>query len=319
MIVSRLLNSWWLRLVVTVAILLYLSREIDMAVATRAVLRVDKGYLLLVLVLVAIDRGVMILRWMLLLRASESGVRVRDAARIFLVASFVGSFLPAGVGGDMARAYGLSRVTADRSEALASVAIDRVLGVVALLSMGAIGLLAGPAELRDWRLTALITVLLAASVAVFWADWLVATFLPTFWRQHHLSLRALRVAGALSRYRSRSGVVLHVLSWSLSVQLLRVVQAYFLGLGLHLTVPFRYYLVFMPIGLLMLLLPISVSGFGLPQGVIVWLMRPLGVAEEQSFALSTLIILTGLAGNMPGVLLWLRSRRPRQHENAVKS
>jgi hypothetical protein len=59
----------------------------------------------------------------------------------------------------------------------------------------------------------------------------------------------------------------------------------------------------------MLLLPISVSGFGLPQGVIVWLMRPLGVAEEQSFALSTLIILTGLAGNLPGVFLWLRSRR----------
>ena len=58
--------------------------------------------------------------------------------------------------------------------------------------------------------------------------------------------------------------------------------------------------VFMPIGLLMLLLPISVSGFGLPQGVIVWLLRPVGVADEQSFALSTLIVLTGLAGNLPG-------------------
>jgi hypothetical protein len=307
-IVSRILNSWWLRLIITVAILVYLSRDIDMAAATRAVLRVDKVYLAFVLFLVACDRAVMILRWVLLLRASDSPVRVRDAARIFLVSSFVGSFLPAGVGGDMARAYGLSRVTSDRSEAVASVAIDRVLGVVALLSMGVVGLLAGPSELLDWRLTALMALLLAASVAIFWADRLVETFVPALWRGHHLSQRVSKVAGALSRYRSRPSVVLHVLTWSVSVQFLRVVQAYFLGLGLNLLVPFRYYLVFMPIGLLMLLLPISVSGFGLPQGVIVWLMRPLGVAEEQSFALSTLIILTGLAGNMPGVVLWLRRR-----------
>ena len=36
-----------------------------------------------------------------------------------------------------------------------------------------------------------------------------------------------------------------------------------------MTVPFTYFLLFMPLGLLMLLLPISISGFGLPQGVIV--------------------------------------------------
>jgi glycosyltransferase 2 family protein len=101
----------------------------------------------------------------------------------------------------------------------------------------------------------------------------------------------------------------HVMVWSVTVQLLRIVQAYLLGLGLGIAVPFRYYLVFMPVGLLMLLLPISISGFGLPQGVIVWLLRPMGVADEQSFALSTLIVLTGLAGNLPGLWLWLRERR----------
>ena len=94
--------------------------------------------------------------------------------------------------------------------------------------------------------------------------------------------------------------------WSLAVQMLRILQAYLLGLGLGISVPFRFYLLFMPIGLLMLLLPISVSGFGLPQGVIVWLLRPMGVPDEQSFALSTLIVLTGLAGNLPGLVLWMR-------------
>jgi hypothetical protein len=77
-----------------------------------------------------------------------------------------------------------------------------------------------------------------------------------------------------------------------------------------MTVPFTYFLLFMPLALLLLLLPISISGFGLPQGGIVWMLQPIGVPESQAFALSTLIVLTGLAGNLPGLFLWLRARNP---------
>jgi hypothetical protein len=65
----------------------------------------------------------------------------------------------------------------------------------------------------------------------------------------------------------------------------------------------------MPLALLLLLLPISISGFGLPQGGIVWMLQPMGVPEPQALALSTLIVLTGLAGNIPGLFLWLRDRK----------
>jgi hypothetical protein len=58
----------------------------------------------------------------------------------------------------------------------------------------------------------------------------------------------------------------------------------------------------------MLLLPISVSGFGLPQGAIVWMLRPQGVPDPQSFALSILIVLSGLVGNLPGVWLYVRAK-----------
>jgi hypothetical protein len=97
--------------------------------------------------------------------------------------------------------------------------------------------------------------------------------------------------------------------WSIVVQVLRITQAYYLGVGLGMSVPYSYFLLFMPLGLFMLLLPISISGFGVPQGVMVWLLRPMGVPAAQSFALTTLIVLTGLAGNLPGLLLWLRQKR----------
>lgn len=299
----------------SVAILGYLASEIDMRTAGLAVLRINPTYLALVLFLVACDRAVMILRWVLLLRASHVAIGAGEAARIFLISSFVGSFLPAGVGGDVARAYGLSRATSNTSEALASVAIDRVLGVVALIVMGLLGLMATATTLTDWRIAVSILLLLTGCVALLWADRLVRALMPQSLDDGRIGRRLRGVGDALSRYRSRPAALTQVLAWSIGVQLLRIVQAYFLGVGLGIAVPFRYYLVFMPVGLLMLLLPISVSGFGLPQAIIVWLMRPLGVADEHSLALSTLIVLTGLAGNLPGLLLWLRRGGPRRHRD----
>jgi hypothetical protein len=189
------------------------------------------------------------------------------------------------------------------------VAVDRVLGILSLLAMGAVGLMLTAATLGDWRVAVAVALLASASAALFWADCLARTLLPARWQATRLGERVAGLAAALSRYRRRPAALVHVFVWSLIVQLLRIVQAYFLGSGLGLAVPFRHYLVFMPVGLLMLLLPVSVSGFGLPQGVIVWLMRPLGTPDEQSFALSTLIVLTGLAGNLPGLLLWMRASK----------
>lgn len=305
------LRSFSVRAGLTVVILLYLLRQVDGGAALRAMLQADPLALAVVGALVLADRAVMIWRWILLLRASGTAIATGTAARIFLVSSFVGSFLPAGVGGDAARAYALAQRTSQRGAAVASVAIDRILGVVAIALMGAIGVAAYAGRHADPRVqivaVATAALVLVASLATVWADrWI--RWLPAAWHARTPVRLPLRLADAVAVYRDTPRTLAIVFGLSILVQLLRILQAYGLGLGLGLTVPFSYYLVFMPIGLLMLLLPISVSGFGLPQGVMVWLLRPLGVPDELSLALSTLIVLSGLFGNLPGAWLYLRRR-----------
>ncbi len=299
-----------LRLAITAAILAYLATRIDMGEAARATAAIGLPHLILVLVMVAIDRAVMILRWVLLLRASGNPISTGDATRLFLISSFVGSFLPAGVGADAARAYGLTRENTAASEALASVAVDRLLGIVSLVLMAIIGVIAwAPQGRTDWRVAAAIVAALAACIAVFWANEWMRWLIPGHRHGGFITRRVLRLTDAVGRYRDHRGVLVHVLVWSIVVQVLRITQAYILGMGLGMAVPFTYFLLFMPLALLLLLLPISISGFGLPQGGIVWMLQPMGVPEAQALALSTLIILTGLAGNIPGLFLWLRARK----------
>ncbi len=208
-----------------------------------------------------------------------------------------------------ARTYGLTPYTRG-SEALASVAVDRLLGVFSLVAMSLAGLVAwAPAQGGDWRVAAAAGVLTAAGISVFWADRIVRWLLPTRHHEGPVARVLLRTSDAVSRYRNRRGALVHVMAWSILVQFLRITQTWILALGLGLTVPFAYLLLVMPVGLLMLLVPISVSGFGLPQGVMVWLLRPAGVPDPLSFALSTLIILLGLPANLPGLALWLSARK----------
>jgi len=309
-VIRNLSRATWFRVAVSVAILAYLVLTIDVGAAVRAVLGISGWHLAAALALVLLDRFLMILRWTLLLRGTGTAIRFKSAAWIFLVSSFVGSVMPAGIGGDAARAWTLARRTADGGGAIASVAVDRLLGVTAVVLLGAIG---AAAWLRHdtqasglWILF-IVGLALAGGVAALWSDRIYERIVPRRWRTGWMASIG-RLAQAVGLYRTAPRTLMTVLTLSVAVQVSRVLQAAILAAGLGLEVPLGYFFVFMPAGLLLLQLPISVGGFGAPQGVIVWLLERRGVPEPAAFALSTLIVLMGIAGTLPGAWLFFRDR-----------
>jgi uncharacterized protein (TIRG00374 family) len=308
---AKLTGSLWVRLVLTVVILAILAFRIDLRESASAILRIQPAAVVAVIALLAVDRAMMVWRWIILLRARGAAVSARSATWIYLVSSFVGGFLPAGVGADVARAYALSQRTARGSEAIASVAVDRLLGLLSIVAMGMVGMLVAGRQISGaprFLLPTVAIAVLSGSVAVLWADRLVGVLVSG--TTSGFASRLMRLAGAVGQYRGHRAALAGVALLSVAVQVLRILQAYLLGRGIGIETPFTYYLLFMPIGLIALLLPISISGIGAPQGIIVWLLKPAGVPEPEALALSTLIVLSGIAANLPGVWLYLRQPAP---------
>jgi uncharacterized protein (TIRG00374 family) len=75
----------------------------------------------------------MALRWQMLLAAKGLPVPLGWLVRTYFVALFAGQFLPAAIGGDAVRVVELGRRTGDAPEAVASVLIDRLVGLVSLV------------------------------------------------------------------------------------------------------------------------------------------------------------------------------------------
>lgn len=272
------------------ALFLYYSNPREVAAALA---RVDWRWVMAAVLLVFADRALMAWRWIALL-APVSATRppLGTVLRIFFVSTFLGTFLPGSIGGDAVRAWSLARVGVGGHESMASVVMDRLLGVVAVFLMCGVGLALAPQMLGErivWIGLAATATGCAAALALAFNARIAARY---------------RLFAALNTYRGHRGGLVAVLAASVLVQVIRVLQAWLLGLSLGIGAPLTAYFAFIPIILLVMLLPITFNGIGTSQAAFVWAFRYAGVADEAAFALSVLFVALGIVGNVPGALLY---------------
>ena len=265
--------------------------------------------------LVLFDRALMAYRWVVLLCTVDPALRPSLGAllRIFFVSTFVGTFLPASVGGDAVRAFSLAKLNVRGGDAVASVFMDRILGVASLLLMALIGL----SLVREAAANAPILSALAAAGGLCVLT-LLLIFSPRSARVaagyiERLPFATARAAGhrvleSIRKYSAYPRQLVNVLVCSMAVQVLRIVQGYYLGRGLGIDAPLTIYFAFIPIILLLMLLPVTFNGIGTSQAAFVWFFAQAGVDAATAFALSVLFVALGIIGNLPGGILYAFGR-----------
>jgi hypothetical protein len=309
------------RTLIAIALTAVVLWQADPAAVLRATARTDLAWIGLAVGLVVIDRALMAYRWTVLVRVLEPPERLPLASilRVFFLSTFTGTLLPTSVGTDAIRAYGLTRARASGATSIASVLMDRFLGVLSLLIVTVAGLPLAGDLLRQTSIIIAIVVTVTACALGFGAVYSEG-FAPTaarLWARVPAAPGRRTVdelAEALRTYARHHAAVVNVLAGSITVQILRIAQAYALGRALGLALPLTPYFAFLPIILLVMLLPISINGLGTSQVAFVALFGRAGVAAEQAVALSLLFLALGVLGNVPGALLYATSDGRRRQE-----
>lgn len=311
---TRRAGSHIVRVAVAAGLTAYLLWRSQPSDVLRAVASANPAWILAAVALVLADRALMAYRWIALLCIVDPEQRppLGRLLKVFFVSTFVGTFLPASIGGDAVRAYSISRDEVSGADAVASVFMDRMLGVAALLVMGVPGLFfardlaANRAVIAGLAATGAVS--LATIVMIFserfgvWSARLIgAVPAPALQRMAHSIVESIR------RYARFHWRLLNVLLASVGVQVLRIVQAYCLGRSLGIDAGLAAYFAFIPVILLIMLLPITVNGLGTSQAAFVWFFARVGVANAPAFVLSLLFVGLGIVGNLPGGFLYALS------------
>lgn len=241
--------------------------------------QISPAQVVLAALLVFISRLFIIARWYVLLRSGGVEISLYDAAALTFTGLFANSFLPTTVGGDVVRLAGAMQMGFDRAVCLASIAADRLVGMLGMIFVLPLGL--APA-LHGAAPTATGSVALGP----------VLGRLPDFFK---------RTLQTFSIWLKRPGALLAALVCSFGHMACIFGALYVLILALGDKVPFWLIGGLWSINYFVTLVPVSINGYGVQELSLTFLFSTLGgLSPALSAALAILIRALYLLASLPG-------------------
>lgn len=231
------------------------------------------GYLAGAQALVCTAITINYLRWYVLVRALGLNFRVADAFRLGSIGMLINQVLPAGsVGGDLFKALFIAREQPGRrTEAVASVVIDRVVGLYGMMLVASAGYLLGATAGELGRPVELLgrTVVVAAIVGGLGITVLLSPLLASdrvrgsLARVPAAGATLLRLADAAGAYRHRVRYLAGAVVLACCTHTLFVTSFWCIGRGLPVTAPeMATMYVIGPLSMAAGALPVTPGGLG---------------------------------------------------------
>lgn len=261
------------------------------------------------------------LRWQALLEVQEIALSLGETLRLTLIGHFFNAFLPGSTGGDLARIYYAVRVAPQQKAAASlSVIYDRFVGVIVLLLIGStLGFPLYPlfSKSSHAREVFLLFFLIAAGILLFVAaawllPWLLRQRPFRLWERHTPFHRMLEeLSHALRRFASDRSATARAALFSFGGHSATFGFAWCAATSLHLPIPFWILAAILAMVSILDAIPISISGLGVREGLLVLFFQPLGFTSAEAVTFSLLFFGTTLFWSCVGGIVYWQHRTRR--------
>ncbi len=320
-------RTWTLALKIAVAAvcLAVVFSKISLAEVFRHAVQINPIYIVTPCLLVLVNRVLMAWKWLLLLRARAVATSFTEVLRIIFTSGLVGLLVPLSVGVDAARLIQIRSSTRDLVGSTGTIIADRLIAVILLCTLSALGVILVWSSFIDRQVLVVVLAVslgLLAAILLLTARWTfdliarVVRIMPWPRSEDGTVIAGLSGTGrtleavhrAIRELLHRPGVFLPVAAVTLLVQIFRIAQVHLLFVGLGLSPAWRYEVAFVPIIILVALLPISPLGLGVKEGAFVYFFSRVGLEPSALVATSLLTHALALLGTLPGIYFVMRSR-----------
>ena len=246
-------------------------------------------------------------RWAAVLEALDIRYPFRRLLSLYFAGQFMGNVLPSTIGGDALRVSRLSRDTGESPTVFASVVLERLTGWLVLPVITLSGLAVNPG-LRQLGRASAIAFGTATATLVLLVSVLYLTGRPGRGLEGRLEHNSgwRRFTGAVRFGVRRLGqeptATARIVGAGFTYQLILITAALMAAraLGLPAGVGPTALLAFVPAVLIAQVLPISISGLGVREGLFALFLHPLGVPRSQAIALGLLLYVLNLVVSLAG-------------------
>ena len=278
-------------------------------------------------------------RWQIILRVQHIELSLRRATELFFIGHFFNSFMLGSTGGDVVKAYYAAQETHHKkAEAVMTIVIDRLIGLIGLFAVAAVMMLAnlhllfGNAQLKPMAVSVLsiLGVLLVCLFVGFWPGlgkflhaWRERVFhqghkrqfWKKFFREEQLERWSERFAGvranikkmigAYQAYAAHKPALIKTFLLALVTHFSLILSAICFGKSLGIEVHLGFYFVMVPAINCIAAVPITINGLGVREGLFVAAFGAGGVPNEKALLLSLLGFAVSLFFSVVGGVVYL--------------
>ena len=249
------------------------------------------------------------LRLLWMLKIQNVRLSFWNAVKLSYAGNFFNFALPGTTGGDLIKAYYLTRFTHQKTEAVTTVFLDRVVGLLGLVLLAGTMILLSRDSAQFGNVAPALGVILACLavgvVIIFSRRIRNALRLSELAARLPASDQLLRIGRTAIAMRSRKSLVLACLGLTIVLQLIVMISAYMMAKSIGMGGELSHYLIFVPIGFLIAAIPINPpQGFGVMESAYILFFANAGYAtNQQAFAFALAVRLIALVWALPGVLV----------------
>ncbi len=314
-----------LRFIVAAGALYLASRKVDWAEVGRLLLGLKLWVSASALGLYIASQLIFVARWYLLLRVQSVRIGYWAAVRLHFLGLLYNNALPSSVGGDVLRAWYVTKHTDRKVEAATSVIVDRAIGVLGLLLMAVGGYWFIPAASRQemlrryaeapvvqamlahkWLLGGVLGTATVAGLGLILTDRGRLMVHAAVSRVSHRASDALsEIRQAVKIYYKRKLAVFASLLLTFCCQGVFIVGVWLVGRAMAVTADAKYYFVFFPVSWLLGTIPITPGGAGVVEWAVKTMFKAAGVAENHALALALAQRALWIVGSLPGGVIHL--------------
>jgi hypothetical protein len=294
------------KLLVTGACFWYVSRQVDWHQVSSAIQLLDFRWAAFATFIAILLIPLAGLRWYNIvdsLEARDKHIPLAPMIAATAVGLFFAQVLP-NVAGEGIRAWLLVRLGFNWRTAVTSSVLDRGLGVGLLIVLGFVILLlpSGLTALGGYR-EVVFAVYGALILAGFFGLLLAPKMVPLLARWRYSRWVATLAADFRRVFLGPKGLL--ILSIGCLNHALTIVMVWSVGRAQGLTLPLPDAAVLFAVMVGVVIVPISISGWGLRELAVVSLLATYGVAPERALLFSVCFGLALAVGSLPGALAWL--------------
>ncbi len=316
-----------LRIGISIALLVFLFRQVDVRVMFETVRKADKYLLGLAFFVFFWTYILCLYRWQMLLKAADVKLPLKRVIISFAAGTFFSLFLPSSIGGDFMRSLDLAVFTKKPRQVVATVLLDRLSGYVGLVILTLIAVFLGWNIISDSSVAVSIAVLIVILVVV-----LVVLFNKFIYSKINRMLdspRSGKIREAITNlhqeihyFRNHKKIMVNNVILSIFIQAINPLTFYIIALAIGIKLRLVYFFIFLPIIGAITLLPISIGGLGLRDAMTVFFFAKAGVVKDLAFAMSLLsfvfILIYGSIGGIIYVLTVHHRRLQSSQPSALR-